>query len=236
MKQIAVIMLLLLLTTGCGIPRVRVGPTQTDTRVVERGNAESVRVDIKMGIGELEVNDGTDNLLDADFTYNIEDWAPEVDYDVDGNQGRLTIQQPDGNIDGIPDDDIRYEWDLKLADDVPVDLRVDLGVGESALELSGLALTNLDINTGVGDVTIDLTGDWEQSFNVDIDGGIGEATVYLPSNVGVRVETDTGIGTLNVIGLTRNGDIYTNEAYGSTDVTLDISISGGVGEITLELK
>lgn len=236
-----VMSLLLLITTlalitGC-IGRLRVGPTRTDSETIELGNAESAHVDIKMGVGQVNIDSGTNDLLEADFTYNVEDWKPDVDYRINDDVGRLTIRQPDdeGRIGGIPDDDIEYQWDLKLNDEVPVDLEVKLGVGDSHLDLRGLKLTELDVQMGVGEVEIDLTGDWDQSFDVDIKGGVGTTRVHLPQDVGVRVETRTGIGAIDVHGLIRNGDVYTNAAYEGADVVLDLTIQGGVGEIQLDL-
>ena len=228
----------IILTTGC-INQLNVGPVQTDEETVETGDINTARVNIQMGVGKLDINGGAAGLLDAEFTYNVEEWKPEVDYKISGSEGRLTVQQPEGKTGsvGIPDTDkVKNEWDLKLNDDVPLDLDINLGVGESDLELSGLTLNSLDIQTGVGETTIDLTGDWASSFDVDIKGGVGQTTVRLPSGVGVRVETQTGIGGINVQNLIRNGDTYTNAAYEGADVVLDIKVQGGVGAIDLILE
>lgn len=226
----------LILVTGC-IGRLDVGATRTDSESVELGGAESANVDIKMGVGRINLRGGASDLLEADFTYNVDDWKPEVSYNVSGGEGRLSVRQPDSEIglNGIPDDEIEHEWDLRLNNDVPMDLEVDLGVGDSELTLSGLKLTNLDVEVGVGAVTIDLTGEWDQSFDVDIKGGVGQTTVRLPRNVGVRVDTQTGLGSVDVHGLIRDGNTYTNEAYEGADVVLDIEIRGGLGEIELDL-
>jgi hypothetical protein len=224
----------MLLVTGC-VGRLNVGSTQTESQTVELGDAESARVDINMGVGKVRVQGGANDLLEADFTYNVDDWKPEVDYSVSNGNGRLTIQQPDSNFEGIPDDEIEYEWDLNLNEDVPMNLDINLGVGDSNLDLSGLSLSDLDVEIGVGKATIDLTGDWDQSFDADIRGGVGSTTLLLPRNVGVRVETNTGIGSIDVHGLIRNGDTYTNEAYEGADVVIDITVHGGVGQIELEL-
>ena len=37
-------------------------------------------------------------------------------------------------------------------------------------------------------------------------------------------------------GFTRDGDYYVNGAYGETEVTIDIDIDGGVGQIELRLE
>ncbi len=217
---------------------MEVGPTETETQTVERNDASSVHVDIQMGIGKLDVDGGADDLLDAEFTYNVPAWKPEVEYEVRGGEGQLSIFQPDAEIKSlnIPENDIEYEWDLKLNDDVPMDLEIDLGVGESYLELGGLLLTDLDINMGVGETTVDLSGDWEQSLDINIDGGIGSTTIILPDNVGVQVKTDTGIGSINVHGLVANGDTYNNSVYDTADVILVIDVNGGIGEINLRLE
>jgi hypothetical protein len=71
-------------------------------------------------------------------------------------------------------------------------------------------------------------------IDASIQGGVGEATVLLPSEVGVRAKAGGGLGKINAEGLQRQGDSYVNDAYGSFDVTLDVDVRGGVGEINLK--
>lgn len=238
MKQFKTIMMLplLFLLIGC-INRVAVGPTLTDNQTVELGDIDSVLVDLNMGVGELDIASGSANLMDAEFTYNIEDWRPEVLFEQRGSRGELTVSQPQGEINGIPDDDIKYRWSVILTNDIPIDMNIDLGVGESNLNLRGLNLQSLVVDTGVGETTIDLTGEWQESFDVRINGGVGSTTVYLPENVGLRLEADTGIGSLVVNGLQKEGDsnVYTNAAYGESEVDITFDISGGIGEITVQV-
>lgn len=235
-KQITILLLTLAsaLATGC-IGRLEVGKTQQFSEVIERGDAGSVRADVRMGVGEVNIEGGASELLEADFTYNVEAWKPEVSYKISGSEGRLVVEQPSDSSEGIPDGNIKYSWDLKLNSDTPLNLNIDLGVGNSALNLQGLSLNRLDVEVGVGEATIDLTGDWKESFDVGIRGGVGKTTIYLPEDVGVRVATQTGIGSIDVHGLIRNGNVYTNPAYETSDVILDISVLGGVGSIDLTL-
>ena len=83
--------------------------------------------------------------------------------------------------------------------------------------------------------TVDLTSDYGQDLEASIEGGVGEATVMLPSGVGVRVRAEGGLGKINAEGLQREGDSYVNEAYGDSDVILDVDVQGGVGQINLEV-
>jgi hypothetical protein len=82
---------------------------------------------------------------------------------------------------------------------------------------------------------VDLTGDYTRDFDASIQGGVGEAKVLLPSEVGVRAKAEGGLGKINAKGLTREGDSYVNGAYGDSDVTLEVDVQGGVGEINLEV-
>lgn len=222
------------------------GDLRTESRSVELGDATSARVGLKLGVGELRVAGGAAALLDAEFRYNVEEWRPEVEYAVRDGRGELTVRQPSGT--GRQTSNARYEWDLRLNDDVPLDLRVNAGVGKSELMLGSLSLTGLAIETGVGSATIDLTGDRSRDLEATIKGGVGKTTVKLPGAVGVRVEAKGGIGRINARGLRQvegaqrgpfpfigSSGAYVNDAYGQSATTLRLTIESGVGEIELVL-
>lgn len=227
----------LLLLTSC-VRQIEVGPTQTESRTIEAGDAQTVQATINLGAGELLLRGWAADLLDAEFTYNVPEWQPIVTYDVTNNQGKLTISQPEyiGGIDALPTGNIQYQWDLRFNNDLPLALAINLGAGRSDLVLGDLHLTSAEVNVGVGETTIDLTGDWRESANLTIQGGVGATSIRLPANVGVRVVTQTGIGAINVQGLQQNGNAYTNALYGESSVNLDISVTGGIGAIRLDLE
>ncbi len=56
----------------------RPGPERTETRSIELDKSEEVRVDLKMGAGELRVRGGADKLMEGRFTYNRLRLRPEV--------------------------------------------------------------------------------------------------------------------------------------------------------------
>ncbi len=157
-----------------------------------------------------------------------------MDYDVNDDVGELTVKQGSGD-DGRLGGGARNEWDLRLNDDVPTGLVVEMGAGESDLDLDSLSLTGLDLEMGAGETTVDLTGDYAQDFDASIEGGVGEATVLVPSEVGVRVRAEGGLGKINAEGFQREGEAYVNDAYGDSDVSLNVDVRGGVGSINLEV-
>src|SRR5215472_1689325 len=118
-----------------------VGETRTESKTVQLGAAKAVSVSLKMGAGELKVAGGASDLLNADFTYNVPRWKPEVRYDASGGTGQLTIQQPPSS--GGHGGQTRYEWDLRFNNDVPMEISVEQGAGSANLDLAGLALSKL---------------------------------------------------------------------------------------------
>ncbi|MGB3712996.1 MAG: toast rack family protein [Candidatus Promineifilaceae bacterium] len=249
------IVVVLFAATGC-IEGARVGDLQTKSETVELGDAESVSVDIDMGAGELDVSGGAGELLEATFTYNVEELNPEATY----SNGNLVVKHDDVK-EGIGTffdlDDYRNEWDLRFKEGVPMEMNINVGAGRSKLSLGSLALSRLDINAGAGEVdldlsdsqslnrldfdmgagglTLDLTGEWQDDLNAAIKGGVGEINLKLPSNSGVRIVVNTGIGDVDTSGLMKDGDTYTNDAYGESEVTLRIDIDGGIGQINLDV-
>jgi len=229
---ITLILAAALLLGGCN-SRLQVGPLQTESQSVELGDAKSVRVEINFGAGDLELFGGADKLLEADFDYNVAALKPEVKY----TDGTLVVRQPETN--GMPAllgiTDFRNNWTINLEDSVPMDLSVDVGGGSGDLLLAGLSLTSLDITLGAGIFTIDLTGDWAKNLDVTIDAGAADVTLRLPNDVGARVNVEEGPHTIEATGLTKDGAIYTNAAYGVSDVTIKVDLEVGIGTINLQV-
>jgi N-terminal domain of toast_rack, DUF2154 len=230
---IALVLITALLLTGCG-SKARVGPLRTESQSVDLGDASSVRVEVNMGAGNLQVTGGSDKLLEADFTYNVAALKPVVGY----TNGKLVIRQP--SVNGLPSlkgiSDYRNEWVLRLADGTPMDLQVNLGAGTSDLQLAGLSLTGLDVSLGAGKYTIDLRGGWARDLDATIDAGAADIRLRLPKDVGARVTVGEGPHTIVATGLTQNGDVFTNAAFGVSDVTLQINLEAGIGQINLDVE
>ena len=233
---IAASLVLLPLVAGCVCVGERVELTEvvTETESVALGEAETVDVTLDMSVGKLVLDGGADGLMDASFSYNVAQWRPRVEYSVVGSRGVLRITQPDAKGKTVPSG-AENTWTLALAENVPLSLSLDMGVGQADLKLADIALTDLNVDHGVGALVIDLTGDRTDDLDVDIDGGVGEAILRVPEGVGVRVDGDMGIGSFRARGLTKRDGVFVNDAYGSTDATIDIRIDAGIGSIEIEV-
>jgi hypothetical protein len=202
------------------------------TESVDAQGANSVRMDIEMPTGELRISGGAAKLLEGEFDYRQADGQPSLSYTHSGTEGNLSISQPGrshfGRVSGADN-----HWDIHLNSDAARELRVEMGAGKGDLDLKGIHLTKLTVEIGAGEINTDLTGNWKDNVDVRIEGGVGSATVRLPHDVGVRVHAEGGIGSINVRGLQKRDSYYVNDAYGTSPVTMNVSVEGGVGEIRL---
>ena len=206
------------------------GPEQHESRSVDLDKSERVRVELKMPVGELDVRGGAHKLLDADFTYNVAAWKPDIRYRSAGAAGDLILEQhgptsSSGNA--------KNHWDLRFNDNVPLDLRVEFGAGEGRLNLGSLSLRSVEFEMGAGTLRLDLRGAPSKDYSVRIRGGVGEATVYLPKEIGISATASGGIGDISVTGLRKSGDRYVNDAYERAAVRIRLDVQGGVGSIKL---
>jgi hypothetical protein len=233
---VVALMLLLSACTGTG----DVEDLRTESETVALDNADAVVAEISMGAGELTLQGGAQALMEAEFTYNVAVWRPEVDYSVDEsgdeNVGRLFVSQPaevefDSNLTNF-----RYQWEVHLNNEVPIDLRVELGAGNANIDAIELDLTALDVAAGAGNITVDLSGERQRDLAASIRGGVGNLTVLLPSEAGVKVDVTGGLGQVVATGLSRNEDgSFVNAAFDTAENTIVLDIQGGVGEINLEV-
>jgi len=225
-----VIISTVLALSGCGHYSAPEGPEQRESRSIDLDKSERVRVEIKMPVGELDTRGGAQKLLDADFTYNVPAWKPDVRYHSAGAIGDLAIEQHGPMSSG---GDAKNHWDLRFNDTVPLDLRFEFGAGEARLNLGSLSLRSINLEMGAGTLRLDLRGTPSRDYSVRVRGGVGEATVYLPKEVGISATASGGIGDISVTGLRKSGDRYVNDAYERAAVKINLDIQGGVGSIKL---
>jgi hypothetical protein len=199
-------------------------------QTVDLQGAKSVSADLHMGAGQLNVSGGSGHLLNAEFHFDRKWDEPTVDYHVSGDKGILDVNQGSGGASFGPSDNT---WDLDFTDEVPLDLRVEMGAGQGNLKLRGVDVTNVELHVGAGQLVMDLTGPRKSDVNVSVKGGVGQVTVRLPKDVGVTAHAAGGIGAVRAEGLHKNDGDYTNDAYGKTAHKISLDVQGGIGEIEL---
>ncbi|VDG96945.1 Uncharacterised protein [Lysinibacillus sphaericus] len=210
--------------------------TSTDKEVtIPKNNAKSLSVNINFDAGNLDIQGGSTNWLDASFEYKNKKSLPKVKYDEKGDIGVLTVNA-ESEIFSFNRSNQNNHWDIQLNNDIPIDLDVDMGVSKAKLNLNEIQLNKLTIDGGVSDSTIDLGGEWQNSLQGNIDIGVGKMTLLLPKQTGIKLSIDKGLGKLVMKDFIAQGNnVYINEAFENSETSIELDIDIGVGSLKVDL-
>lgn len=224
----------LVVTTGCNL--FTNGKVKEESISIEKDKAKTLDVELDLGAGEMTVSKGAKEWVEGSVEYNNKHLKPKVSYDLNGSKGKVKIEQTKNKLPNMKIGKYKNEWNLELSDNIPLDLEVNAGASKTDLDLKGLNLKSLDIDNGVGELTVDLSGDWKDSLDTKIETGVGKTTIILPSDIGVKIISNKGIGKANVVDFISKGNgVYVNDAYENTKETLTVDMEMGVGEVTFKL-
>jgi hypothetical protein len=197
--------------------------------------AKQARVVLDAGVARLNLSAAHSPGKLIEGTLRVSKRAKlKVTYERKGDLGEFKLKHKSRGMGFLSFSRRSPKWDLKLTREVPVALEVDTGVGQSDLDLSGMQITGLDVDTGVGQTTVTLpaTG----NLRVDMDGGVGEVIIRIPETLAARIHAKSGIGSVDVSGpFKKEGGDWISDNYATASDKVDLDISGGIGSIDIEV-
>ena len=220
----------------------------------------ALEVDFSVGRGSLQALAGEGNLFTADIAH-----LGQLNYDVSGEETR-SIRLSESNLEpsfSRPFDSIGDElyWDIRFSPQVPVDLLLHGGVGETNVDLHGMQPLSLTIDGGVGKVKLVLPATSERypvvidgdvgeiqieiedgaQVDLDITGGVGEVTINVPSEAAVEIDASISVGNVRVPSgyrMMSGGDefigesgVWTSPGFDGGVADISIKFDGGVGSL-----
>ena len=110
----------------------------------------------------------------------------------------------------------------------------EIGAAEfTATRLGNLSAAEIEVSTGVGKVTLDLTGEWRRDAHVSVEMGLGKLELILPRDLGVRLVEDTFLTTLDAPGLVKRGDAYESPGWDTAERRVTIDVQAAFGSIVV---
>ncbi len=204
------------------------------THSVSLDGAREVVATINGGFGNLYLKRGRGNALLQVREKNEEETegsSVQIEYRVEDGVGYLTL---DLNTDG--EDDMNAlacllqgkgsrTWYVYVNDRVPVDFDVTLGAGRASLDLTGLHVRGLHLDTGAGSVRMSVDRPNREIIDrVSISAGIGSVQTRHLGNLRFRnLEFDGGLGS------------YRLDCTGALHARARISSDVGVGSLVITL-
>ncbi|REB11574.1 hypothetical protein DVB69_00055 [Sporosarcina sp. BI001-red] len=202
---------------------------------IEKDDTKSLAVKINFDAGDLDIQGGSENWLDAIFEFKNKSAIPKVKYVKKQDKSVLTVK-PKSKLFGMNRTNQLNHWDIQLTNTIPIELDVDMGVSKATLNLKGIQLNKLTIDGGVSDSTIDLGGELQNSFQGKIDIGVGRMTLLLPKQTGIKLSIDKGLGKLDLQDFIAQGNnVYINEAYDNSETSIELDVDIGVGSLKVDL-
>ncbi len=227
--------------------------------------ASSAHINIDFSVGKASLTAlpvDSDNLFEARINY-----IGEYEFEVSGDAERvISLRQKGrfprgvGQLIGKKKDLI---WDIALAPNIPYQLRMKGGIGETDIDLSNLLADAIKLESGVGKIALILpaqNGDFAASIDggvgktdvvipagsggtLDINGGAGEVTVSVAADAALRLMADAGIGMVNLpesFVRVKGGEhfvgisgVWESPGFADADKRIIIDFDGGVGSFSL---
>lgn len=229
-------------------------------------DAAEAHIDLIFSVGSVNVSAlaDSDQLLDANITY-----TGEIEFETSGTtQKRVKLGQKKAEhmISGPIKDAIgklvnrtELRWNVGISPKIPMSLDIDGGVGESVIDLTGIQLTRLALDNGVGEtkLTLPATGasykaevdvgvgstrvniQKDAALDLKIKAGVGSVTIQLPAGAAVRIKVESGIGGVSLpshFKQTKSGNDFISksgtwetEGYALSSQQINIRFDGGIG-------
>lgn len=222
--------LLLAFTTGYRYYNERL------TKEIPASNESELKVNVEAGFGNFSISRGPSTMimkaeveknknftLDDCISYKVRD---EVGYlsistDCQSDEERDSKKKKSIHFDGID----APEWNIQLADALPISFDGELGLGKADIDLTGLSIREFNLSTGASSVRLRIDHPNDHVIDdVNIEAGLCKFSAE-------------GLGNLNFRHLRFEGGVgaYSLDFSGDLKKEVDVDIEVGLGSLTIYL-
>lgn len=189
------------------------------------GAEKMLNADLRFVTGSVEVSaeKGT-KLYSLELDYDRASYEPDLNYQG-GSNARLSFNLEGKQKGGIRTDLQNNKLRLALSEAVPLELKINTGVGDARLSLSGLKISRLELESGVGGSRIASYEANEVDCQVvRIKNGVGSMDAVGLGNLNFRrLEFEGGIGAANL------------DMTGAWKQDADVRVQVGIGGVSLRM-
>lgn len=100
-----------------------------------------------------------------------------------------------------------------------------------ARDLGNLNARRIDLDAGVGEITLAFTGEWMQDAHARIKMGLGSLEMRFPEDLGVRIEKNSFLTSFDSEGLVKRGDSYYSLNWEDAERKLSIDLDAAFGSV-----
>jgi hypothetical protein len=152
------------------------------------------------------------------------------------------------------------EWRIQLNSAVSSDIIAHSGGGNVKLNLTGMTVTHVSVDTsggnlglilpdnaadlgvtasaGAGNVTVEIGSGITGSSTINANSGAGNVVIRVPGGIAARIHATTGMGktTINPRFVKLDGKTYQSPDYDTAVNKIDIALNSGAGDVIINSK
>lgn len=180
---------------------------------------ETLRAKIELNVGQLLVTSGEPGTTyDLNLYYDENAFEPRLNFERSSAQARL-----DFNLSGKSRVNGRIgktRLDVKLNPEARIDLDAQTGVAESEIDLTGLRITDIHLEAGVGETrVVSAAPNPEVCRRIRVESGVGTLKMSGLGNLNFeRMDFHGGVGAAEIE--------FSGDWQRDAEVDLDVGIGG----------
>ncbi len=237
-------------------------------------------VQVVYGTGRIGVRATSNPLFyHMQLRYDATRAQPRHTFDVATRKLQLGVQKSEMRFSGRNDNNAGH-LQLELSRSTPLDLNLDLGAVESDLDLTGLRISRLRVESGasdarlrfdslnatrmsvldislgaasfrgdrlananaqdirvdagVGNVELDLGGQWTQDIDLHVEVTLGIVTIHVPSDIGVRVSLEKTLASFDHEGLVERDGGWVSKNWDSAPHKVRVTAETVFGKLSID--
>jgi hypothetical protein len=208
------------------------GPLTSFNRSEPLQNETVLEAYIDIPIGQLEIQTASSaNLYELDLEYNDRMFKPEVEFERRGDTAvlRFRLNGEGKSVRRMG----KTRLNLRFNPSVPLVLKTTTGVGQSEIDLGGMKVRKLDLQSGVGETIVTMLSPNPVTCDeVNIESGVGSLEMTGLGNLGFRrfrFEGGVGGSKLDFSGEWKEeGDVDIEVGVGGVKLLLPRSVGAEV--------
>jgi len=108
----------------------------------------------------------------------------------------------------------------------------EVGAADFTLHnLGNLNAERIEVDAGVGALTLWLDGEWQRNTRLAIDMGLGALELRVPEGLGIQLRKDSFLTALDSEGLVKRGDTYESLDWNDADRQVTIDLDAAFGSV-----
>lgn len=192
--------------------------------------AQKSSLNFSEGSGNISVSGGNDDTVlvsgSVKLPKNVE-LSPVYSAPIDG-KSKYSIEEASATI--LPFN-MSDPWMVKVNTTIPVDVEVDMGAGNTNLDLSALKVDEFSTKMGFGRVIVTLPKSGSLTGHVDV--AVGELVIRVPKGKHVILHYSTALVARQIPdSFTMNGDLIESKAKG--DDVIELTVNNAVGSVQIQ--